>query len=237
MTATPAWLSGRDGFNAFMLGAYALTRILSRVLLRLTVEGLDRGLPRSGPLIVAANHATALDAVLITGYLGPVIGRPLHWMAKRELLFDPLIRPLLLAYGGFTVRRGGGDAVAFRTAKAVLDAGLVLAVHPEGTRSDDGALLPAKLGLALLATRTGVPILPVGIGGFDRFLPHRTKIPRPFKRVSLRFGEPFTVMAPTERRRHDALEAAATEIMVRIGRLLPERQWGHYAAQIRASPA
>lgn len=235
MSSTPPWLAGSDRFNAFMLGAHALTHLIAPFLLRLSVQGLERGLPRSGPLIVAANHASALDPVLLTGYLAPAIGRPIHWMAKQELAHDPLLGPILRGYGGFTVRRGALDTEAFRTAKAVLDAGRVLAVFPEGTRSRDGSLQPAKPGVALLALRSGAPILPVGIGGLDRFLPRHTKIPRPFKRVGLRFGEPFTVEVPGGRERHEALEAATTELMIRIGRLLPERQWGHYGDAIRGS--
>jgi 1-acyl-sn-glycerol-3-phosphate acyltransferase len=112
----------------------------------------------------------------------------------------------------------------------------VLASHPEGTRSRDGVLLRARTGLARLALATGAPIVPVGVAGLERFLPRDTTIPRPFKRVALRFGEPFTLSAPAEgQERHEALEAATTEIMVRIGRLLPERQWGHYGAAIRAA--
>jgi len=237
MTGTPAWLTGPDRFNAFMIGSHALTHFLAHVLIWVTVDGLNRALPRSGPLIVAANHASALDAPLITGYLAPAIGRPVHWMVKEELMFEPLLGPIVRAYGSFGVHRRGADTEAFRTANAVLDAGLVLASHPEGTRSRDGVLLRARPGLARLAIRSGAPILPVGVLGLQHFLPRDTKIPRPFKRVTLRFGEPFKVEMLAEGERHEATEAATTEIMVRIGRLLPEPQWGAYAEAIRASIA
>jgi hypothetical protein len=76
------------------------------------------------------------------------------------------------------------------------------------------------------------------VEGLERFLPRDTTIPRPFKRVHVRFGEPFTLIAPAEDAdRREALAAATTEIMVRIGRLLPERQWGAYTDAIRASGA
>ena len=236
MSGSPAWLTGPDRFNAFMIGAHALTRLLSHILIRVTVVGLDRPLPKSGPLIVVANHVTALDAPLITGYLAPVIGRPIHWMVKRELIRDPLLGPIVRAYGSFGVHRGALDTEAFKTARAVLDSGRVLASHPEGTRSRAAALQRARPGLARLALRSGAPILPVGVVGLERFLPDRTRVPRPVKAVTLRFGEPFTVEAPDGGEpRHEALDQATTEIMVRIGRLLPERQWGAYAEQIGAS--
>jgi 1-acyl-sn-glycerol-3-phosphate acyltransferase len=238
MTRQPGWLTGPERFNAFMIGAHALTRALSHVLIWATVEGLDGPLPPNGPLIVAANHSSALDAPLITGYLAPRIGRPVHWMVKQELMSDRLLGPIVRAYGSFGVQRGSADTDAYRTARAVLDAGRVLASHPEGTRSREGTLVRARPGLARLAIRSGAPILPVGVEGLERFLPRDTTIPRPFKRVHVRFGEPFTLVAPAEDAdRREALAAATTEIMVRIGGLLPERQWGAYAEEIRASRA
>jgi 1-acyl-sn-glycerol-3-phosphate acyltransferase len=231
----PAWLDRPDRFNAFQLGAHALTGILSHVLIWTTVEGLHRPLPRQGPLIVVANHASALDAVLVTGYLAPTIRRPVHWMVKGELMVDRLLGPIVRAYGSFGVQRWAADTEAYRTARAVLDAGGVLASHPEGTRSRDGVLLRAKTGLARLAVSSGAPVLPVGVIGLERFLPRDTTFPRLFKRVTLRFGEPFTLDPPAEGDRRETLESATTEIMIRIGRLLPERQWGAYADAIRAS--
>ena len=222
-----------ERFTPFQLVCHGLTRLLSHVILWVTVDGLDRDLPKRGPLIVAINHASALDPPLATGYLAPALGRQLHWLAKRELFEDRLLGPIVRGYGALPVSRDAADADAYRTARAVLDAGRVLAVSPEGTRSPDGALQPAKPGVALLAARSGVAILPVGIGDLDRFLPRHAKIPRLFRRVTLRIGEPFTLDIPTGPERRAALEAATTDIMVRIGGLLPERQWGAYAAQIR----
>jgi 1-acyl-sn-glycerol-3-phosphate acyltransferase len=237
VTRQPEWLTGPERFNAFMMGAHALTKALSHVIIWVTVDGLDQQLPRSGPLIVVANHSSALDAPLITGYLAPKIGRPVHWMVKQELMTDRLLGPIVRAYGSFGVQRGSADTDAYRTARAVLEAGRVLASHPEGTRSREGTLVRARPGLARLAIRSGAPILPVGVEGLERFLPRDTTIPRPFKRVYVRFGEPFTLEAsPDAADRHEALAAATSEIMVRIGRLLPERQWGAYAEEIGGSP-
>src|SRR3989304_2385911 len=117
MSQSPSWLTGPDRFNAFMIGAHALTQLLSHVLIWVTVEGLDRSLPRRGPLIVAPNPASALDPVLVTGYLAPAIRRPIHWMGKQELAADPILGWVLRAYGGFAVRRGGADTDALRAGK------------------------------------------------------------------------------------------------------------------------
>jgi 1-acyl-sn-glycerol-3-phosphate acyltransferase len=222
-----------ERFTPFQLLTHGLTQLLSHLILWATVEGLDQDLPRRGPLIVAINHASAVDPPFVTGYLAPALGRQVHWLAKRELFDDRLLGPIVRAYGAFPVNRDAADADAYRTARAVLDAGRVLGVSPEGTRSPDGALQPAKPGVALLAARTGVAILPVGIGDLDRFLPRHAKVPRLFRRASLRIGAPFRVEVPVGAERRAALEQATTEIMVRIGALLPERQWGAYAPQIR----
>jgi 1-acyl-sn-glycerol-3-phosphate acyltransferase len=230
----PAWLTGPERSTPFMRFAHGLTHVLSHLVISAEVEGLDQDLPRSGPLIVVANHSSALDAPLITGYLAPRIRRPVHWMVKQELMTDRILGPIVRAYGSFGVQRGSADTDAYRTARAVLAAGRVLASHPEGTRSREGALVRARPGLARLALRSGAPILPVGGEGLERFLPRDTTIPRLFKRVRVRFGEPFTLAPPGGTDLHEGLAVATTEIMVRIGRLLPERQWGAYADEIRA---
>jgi len=179
----------KERFSPFQLVCHRLTQLLSHLILWADVDGLDQDLPKHGPLIVAVNHASALDPPLVTGYVAPALGRQLHWLAKRELFDDRLLGPIVRGYGALPVNRDAADADAYRTARSVLDAGEVLAVSPEGTRSPDGALQPAKPGVALLAARTGVAILPVGIGDLDRFLPRHAKVPNLFRRVTLRIGE------------------------------------------------
>ena len=235
MTDETGWVP--DHFNLFMRGSFVLTRFLARILIRLSVADLEE-LPATGPLIVAANHTTYVDPPLITAYVAPAIGRPVHWMGKQEAADNPVIGPLLRAYGGFGVRRGAADTDAYRAARAILDAGHALGVFPEGTRSRSGTLQTARPGVALLAARTGAPILPVGLGGIDRFMPHRGWVPHPGKPVTLRVGRPFTLSGGgSGAERRAALEAGTTELMVRIGRLLRERQWGVYADAIRTSLA
>lgn len=231
----PDWLAAPNEFNPFQRFAHLLTRVLSHGLVFAMIEGLDQPLPRTGPLIVVANHTSALDAPLITGHLAPRIGRPIHWMVKQELMDDRVLGPFVRAYGSFGVQRGAADTDAYRSARTLLDAGGVLASHPEGTRSRDGVMLRARTGLTRIAVQTRTPILPVGVIGLERFLPRGSVIPRPFRPVTVRFGTPFTLAAPTEMERRGALEAATTEMMVRIGRLLPQERWGAYAEQIRAS--
>jgi 1-acyl-sn-glycerol-3-phosphate acyltransferase len=114
----------------------------------------------------------------------------------------------------------------------------VLVVFPEGTRSPTGGLQEAKDGLALLALRSGAPILPVGVSGTDRFWP-RGRILRPGGRVGLRVGEAFRVTdsIPEGTDRKTAKRLATTEIMTRIAACLPERHQGVYRAAATGTPA
>ena len=115
---------------------------------------------------------------------------------------------------------------AYRAAKTVLDAGGVVAILPEGTRSFDGVLARPKPGVALLATRTGTPVLPVGINGADAFLGRGRTLPRIGARIDARIGSPFTLSIPDEAERRTVLKGADTELMRRIAALLDERHRG-----------
>jgi 1-acyl-sn-glycerol-3-phosphate acyltransferase len=125
---------------------------------------------------------------------------------------------------------------AFRLAIRILEAGCVLFIFPEGTRSPTGELQEAKDGLATLAMRTGAVIVPIGVNNSDAVWAKGRKLPSPFPRrtITVRIGEPFSaadlVSTGTERR---AAKAAATAaIMARIAALLEPRHRGAYASAI-----
>ena len=127
--------------------------------------------------------------------------------------------------------RDSADIEAFRLARRILDSGQVLFVFPEGTRSRDGALHEARDGVALLALRTGAPILPVGIAGSNGVWPRGQKLPHPGGHVTVNVGRPFRLedeLPPGTDRK--AAKGFATElIMRRIAALLPPAQRGVYA--------
>ena len=101
--------------------------------------------------------------MLVGSWLTPALDRRVYLLGKQEALDWPLIGLGLRLNAVLGVRRGAADLEGFRAAKRVLDDGHVLGVFPEGTRSPTGALQEAKDGLAILALRTGAPILPVGL--------------------------------------------------------------------------
>lgn len=205
-----------------------------RCFTRVRVEGLEEAvakLPPSGPLIVASNHASNADGVLVGGWLTPALSRRLHWLGKREMIDAPLMGPLARRGSVHPVDRAGADVEAFRLATRILEEGHVLMVFPEGTRSHDGRLQEAKDGLSMLALRTGARILPLGVAGTHRFWP-RGRMFRIGGQISLRAGDPFTleeVLGPEALKdRKTAKTRATREIMNRIAALIPEEQRGPY---------
>lgn len=143
---------------------------------RLRVEGIHH-LPAEGPALICANHLSLWDPPLI----GSIVSRPLRFMAKEELFRYPVLGWLLPRIGVFPVRRGTADRSAIRQALEVLRSGGMVALFPEGARRPRGNQAPAYPGVALLAIRSGAPVIPVGIEG--RF--------RLFHSIHVRFGEPI----------------------------------------------
>ena len=205
-------------------------RILGRAMSRVSIEGAVDELPRNGPLIIASNHASNLDVPVIGSWLIPRLGRRIHWLGKKELFDWPIIGWVAAHGGVHPVDRGAADVEAFRLAQRILDEGHVLFVFPEGTRSRDGALQEARDGVALLAARTGAPIVPIGISGSDRVWPKGRRFPHPGGRVTVRVGRPFKVAdeLPVGTAKSAAKRIATRLIMSRIADLLPPRQRGVY---------
>jgi 1-acyl-sn-glycerol-3-phosphate acyltransferase len=137
-----------------------LARVLFAPAMRLQVE-MRASLPVDGGCIVAANHLGNLDVFALQF----AVPRPLFFMAKSELFGNPLAGWLLRNLGAFPVQRSSSDQWAMDHARRVLDAGLVLGMFPEGTRSRGSGLAVARTGAARLALEKGVPIVPVGITG------------------------------------------------------------------------
>jgi 1-acyl-sn-glycerol-3-phosphate acyltransferase len=217
-------------------------RIVASAMTRIRIEGDIDAIPRTGPVILAANHASNADPVVIGAWLTPQLGRRIHWLGKKELFDWPLLGWIARDGGVHPVDRSSADVDAFRLARRILDEGHVLMVFPEGTRSPDGTLQHAKDGVAMLALRTGAPIVPIAVVDSDLRWPRARKLPRPGGRVIMRIGRPFRLGdeledAGTRTGRGRAAKAAATaRLMGRIAALLPPRQRGAYAAEVDAAP-
>ena len=173
---------------------YRLIRVLIavpilRMLLRPRVRGLAN-VPRTGPVILAGNHVSLLDPVL----LSTVVSRPISYVVKAEYFTAP--GPAGRALAGFfraihqvPVDRSGGPAAdaALRTAATLLARGEAFGIFPEGTRSPDGLLHRGRTGVARIALATGAPVVPVGLIGTADVLARgslRIRLGRP----EIRFG-------------------------------------------------
>jgi 1-acyl-sn-glycerol-3-phosphate acyltransferase len=229
--AKPVGTTPLDSSITPMIAALSFgARLFSRAMTRVSVDGALDEIPREGPVIIAANHASNFDAVVLGSWLIPKIGRRFQWLGKKELFAWPVVGYIASHGGVHPVDRSRADVEAYRLAKRILDEGHVLFVFPEGTRSPDGALQEGRDGVASLALRTGAPIVPVGIAGSDRVWPRGQKLPHPGGRVTVSVGSPFRLAdeLPAEGQKGDAKSQATDLIMRRIAALLPERQRGVY---------
>lgn len=191
---------------------------LFKVLFRYRIEGRANE-PERGPFIVAGNHASAVDPLII----GSAIRNRAAYMGKAELFSVPIVGPWLRSVGVFPVKRGQPDRAAIRHSLDILASSGVLVMFPEGTRSPDGRLQDAEPGAALLALRTGVAVLPVAVLNSHRALPKGSALPR-FQRVIVRLGRPLSVPKIDGRLDHQLLEEWGRRIMAELAKLLPEDQ-------------
>lgn len=169
-------------------------------------------LPEGGVLL-CANHASGWDPIIIALSL-PRNSR-LTVMAKDQLFRIPVLGFLLRKLGIFPVKRGGNDLTAIKTAMKVLTGGNRLLVFPEGTRVEEQGEVEAKGGVTMMATRTGVPMVPVYCGGKHKFL----------RKTTIVFGDPYVPVIAGRRPTPDENRAIAAEILKRIYALREVNGW------------
>jgi 1-acyl-sn-glycerol-3-phosphate acyltransferase len=201
---------------------YALLKPLVLALLRLWCRVEGRGvehLPPAGAALIVANHASVLDPPLV----GAVAPRKLCFLAKAELFEVPLFGRLIWALNARPVRREGSDPRALKSALRLLEEGRALLLFPEGTRSPDGALRPAKAGAGMLAVMSGAPVIPAYISGSGRALPRGRVLPRP-ARVRVTFGPPLQFAGGGEQQRKERYREAAEAMMRAIADLRDRAQ-------------
>ncbi len=220
----------REDLTPLIRGTAFGARTLARSITRVRIEGDPSAIPRSGPVILAANHISNADPVIVGSWLTPKLGRRIHWLGKKEMFDWPIVGWMARNGGVVPVDRGGADVEAFRIAQRVLDAGQVLMVFPEGTRSPTAELQTPKDGLAMLALRTNATIVPIGVSNTDKVWPKGRPIPRLGGHATMRIGEPFKVgdLIPPGTDRKTAKTMATDLIMRRIAALLDPRHRGPY---------
>jgi len=195
-------------------GLVAVLTAFSWLVMRIEAEGSEN-VPKEGPVILACNHVTNFD--IFPMQLS--ISRPIFFMAKAELMSNPIMEYFLRKGGAFPVHRGKKDEWAKRHAEKVLEHGQVLGIFPEGTRSRGRGLQTAKTGMARFAIKYNCPIVPMGINGSHRVLkefPRRT-------RVQVKIGAPLYPQSD------EGPLAMTDRVMFRIAAMLPEELRGVYA--------
>ena len=191
--------------------AFAILGAVYRLLIPVKVVGVEH-LPRDGPVILAANHISFFDTVVLMFS----VPRRTYFVGKAEYMDSWTTRRLFPAFGLIPIDRAAARQAmaALGVAAGALDQGYVLGIYPEGTRSRDGLLHRGHCGVAQLAMMTGATVVPVGLVGTDRIQPVGTRVPRPFRRAEIRFGaaiDPAAYGGSSRRRRQmltsDLMEA------------------------------
>jgi len=166
---------------------YAILWVLARTVARLCFGFRVVGsVPKQGGLLVAANHASYFDI--------PLLGCGMFrraWYLGRSDLFVPGVKGILQWLGWIPLKLGRLDRKAFDRAIALIKAGKVVVIFPEGGRSLDGQLRNAKAGLGMIVAQTGCPVVPAYLKGTFDVLPTGAKRPR-FHPVSVSFGPPLS---------------------------------------------
>ena len=179
--------------------------------------------PVTGPVILAANHASYIDPPLV----GCGLPRDINYLARQDLFKYPGLGAYLRALNSVPVDRDGGGAAGL---KAILDrllAGGAIILFPEGTRTSDGQLQPARSGIGLTVIKSDAPVVPVRVfGTFEAFGRHR-KFPKPHP-IAVKYGHPLRfpelraeAKTCTKPRLKQIYQQIADELMAAIAKLEP----------------
>ncbi|WP_110953130.1 lysophospholipid acyltransferase family protein [Anaerosinus massiliensis] len=188
--------------------------ILLNIFLRLfhcKVLGKEN-IPKQGGVIIAANHVSLWDPPLVAAF----VPRYVHFMAKEELFKITIFGYIIKKLHSFPVRRGASDRSAIRTAISLLTEGHCLGLFPEGTRSKNGMIRKPEAGLALIALKAGVPVIPTAIIGTNKIFKKGSFLPD----LEVRFGRPMTIHS--EKADKSALQEFSQDIMNEIEYLMKE---------------
>jgi len=218
------------------LRLYRCSRLVLRVLFRLggglEVRGREN-VPPDGPLIVASNHASFLDPMV----LGAAFDRPLGYLARKTLFSNPVFSRFIRAHFAFPLDREGDIREALRAFSQRLGEGRAVVMFPEGTRTVTGKLAEIKEGVGMIAVRSVSPVIPVYLWGSYQSWPRNTRWPRPH-RLKVLIGTPVRPCADLDRsNRRGEQERIASEVRDQLHRLEAEAWEGEAPPVPLALPA
>lgn len=205
---------------AFYRMVRGLVVTFCRLFWRVKIDGLEH-VPSKGPYIVAPVHRSNIDFGVVAG----LTKRRIRFMAKASLWKIGWIGKVFSALGAFPVNRGSADREALRRCIEVIERGEPLVIFPEGTRQSGPAVQPLFDGAAYVATRTRVPIVPVGIGGSEGAMPKGSKMIKPV-RVRVVVGEALSPPSPGKSGRvpRSAVHTLTEELAERLQELFDEAE-------------
>ena len=198
-------------------------RFLFYAICRIELVGTEN-IPQEGGVLGAANHLGRLDGPLVYAVMPR---EDVSALAAKKYQKNPFFRWVLDSARVIWLDRDNPDPNTLKAAIQFLRNGGMLGIAPEGTRSKTGAMIPAKPGVAYLATKTEVPLLPVGVTGTERAFKDLFRLRRPH--LKLVFGKTFTLPPLDRKNRDESLRQNADEIMCRIALLVPPSYRGVYA--------
>jgi 1-acyl-sn-glycerol-3-phosphate acyltransferase len=206
--------------TVFVAGLRAVCLLYARLVHRLRVTGQRPDpLPAAGPCLLVANHRSGVDPVI----LSITTRRRIRFLMAREYYETPILNWMCRALGCIPVRRDGSDLGATKAALKALREGAVIGIFPQGGIREAGADLEGKAGVALLALRTGAPVVPAYVQGSPNldsvgraiFTPSRTRVI---------FGAPLTFAAPQSRKpSREELEEVTARILEAVASLAVEK--------------
>ena len=171
---------------------YQIVRMIGYLLVHLfwsiEIKGED-SIKQEGPLILAANHVSYLDPIV----LGISVKRQIFFITKKEIFEVPFLGLILKSLDAIPVGRNRVNISSMKKSISLLKSGHILGIFPEGTRSLNGNLLEFNTGMIKIALKTGSPIVPVGINGTYEIYPPQARIPNIFKRtmITISFDKPI----------------------------------------------
>src|SRR3989338_7564351 len=176
--------------------AYSISKILLVPIFKIWIGGVKglENIPVGRPFILAPNHSSYMEHMLISSIIVPKLCKKLYFIAKKEH-FDRISQKLwhriwTRHVGYIPIDRSKGGEKALKTAVSYLKKGEVIVVYPEGTRTLTGKIQKGKTGVARLALWAKVPVVPLGIRGTFEILPKRKIVPK-LKKAKFKFGKPM----------------------------------------------
>ena len=198
----------------------ALIRVVATLLGRVTIIGAEK-VPETGAFVLAPVHRSNVDFALTS----LVTKRPMRYMGKDSIWKSKALGRFVSMLGAYPVHRGAADRESLRVTTEIIEGGSPVVVFPEGTRRTGPIVEELFDGPAYLASRTGVPIVPMGIGGSERMMPKGAKFVRPSKLVLI-VGDPIPPPAAAEGGRvpRSAVRDVTAKLKVEVQRLFDEAE-------------